>query len=452
MKRWKGAALLLLCTVVLLRLLQGLAQPEKENAHVPVLGIVTTAAEDDRREAQSEALVHAAEEHGFKVLEMPVERTQEAQIEAVRALIVYQVDAIAFTPLVESGWDNVLREAKSASVPLLSIDRAIRGVDDVPLQHIGFDYASLAEQAADALLQQRMPRDGVLAQPEKENAHVPVLGIVTTAAEDDRREAQSEALVHAAEEHGFKVLEMPVERTQEAQIEAVRALIVYQVDAIAFTPLVESGWDNVLREAKSASVPLLSIDRAIRGVDDVPLQHIGFDYASLAEQAADALLQQRMPRDGVLELYGTVNASDAREIARGCRASLEEHGLTVTYSLCGDGMRSRGCEILEEMEDHLDEIGYIFAQNDAMALGAVDYLHSHGRKPGKDVLICAFGGGAELRALQKKGEVAVIGALDDTQLAELTADAAQQIAKAPWKPYIALADTAVVTEEGTADA
>ena len=151
MKRWKGAALLLLCTVVLLRLLQGLAQPEKENAHVPVLGIVTTAAEDDRREAQSEALVHAAEEHGFKVLEMPVKRTQEAQIEAVRALIVYQVDAIAFTPLVESGWDNVLREAKSASVPLLSIDRAIRGVDDVPLQHIGFDYASLAEQAADAV-------------------------------------------------------------------------------------------------------------------------------------------------------------------------------------------------------------------------------------------------------------------------------------------------------------
>lgn len=66
MKRWKGAALLLLCTVVLLRLLQGLAQPEKENAHVPVLGIVTTAAEDDRREAQSEALVHAAENMASK--------------------------------------------------------------------------------------------------------------------------------------------------------------------------------------------------------------------------------------------------------------------------------------------------------------------------------------------------------------------------------------------------
>ena len=56
---------------------------------------------------------------------------------------MYQVDA-AFTPLVESGWDNVLREAKSASVPLLSIDRAIRGVMTCRCS-IGFDYASLAE-------------------------------------------------------------------------------------------------------------------------------------------------------------------------------------------------------------------------------------------------------------------------------------------------------------------
>lgn len=291
-----------------------------------------------------------------------------------------------------------------------------------------------------------------LAQPEKENAHVPVLGIVTTAAEDDRREAQSEALVHAAEEHGFKVLEMPVERTQEAQIEAVRALIVYQVDAIAFTPLVESGWDNVLREAKSASVPLLSIDRAIRGVDDVPLQHIGFDYASLAEQAADALLQQRMPRDGVLELYGTVNASDARAIARGCRASLEEHGLTVTYSLCGDGMRPRAAAKYWRRWRIIWTKSATFSPR-MTRWRSVRWLSAQPRpQTGQDVLICAFGGGAELRALQKKGEVAVIGALDDTQLAELTADAAQQIAKAPWKPYIALADTAVLTEEGTADA
>ena len=56
-----------------------------------------------------------------------------------------------------------------------------------------------------------------------------------------------------------------------------------------FTPLVESGWDNVLREAKSAFVPLIAVDRSVRGVEGVPLYHIGFDYAGLAERAAAVL-------------------------------------------------------------------------------------------------------------------------------------------------------------------
>lgn len=85
MKRWKAAAVLALCTVLLLRLTQVQAHPVGESPCVPVLGIVTTAAADDRCEAQSAALVHAAADSGFKVLEMSVERTQEAQIEALRA-------------------------------------------------------------------------------------------------------------------------------------------------------------------------------------------------------------------------------------------------------------------------------------------------------------------------------------------------------------------------------
>lgn len=85
MKRWKAAAVLALCTVLLLRLTQVQAHPVGESPYVPVLGIVTTAAADDLCEAQSAALVHAAADSGFKVLEMPVERTQEAQIEALRA-------------------------------------------------------------------------------------------------------------------------------------------------------------------------------------------------------------------------------------------------------------------------------------------------------------------------------------------------------------------------------
>ena len=94
-------------------------------------------------------------------------------------------------------------------------------------------------------------------------------------------------------------------------------------------------------------------------------------------------------------------------------------------------MRSRGYEILEELDDHLDEIGYIFAHNDAMALGAIDYLREHGRVPGRDIYICAFGGGTELMQQFDTGAVQVIGALGDAELANLTVSAAQQALQPP---------------------
>ncbi|MBS6417156.1 MAG: substrate-binding domain-containing protein, partial [Collinsella intestinalis] len=164
----------------------------------------------------------------------------------------------------------------------------------------------------------------------------------------------------------------------------------------------------------------------------------------LAEQAAQALLRLHPPRRGVLELYGTLNASDAREIARGCREALTAADLRVTYSLCGDGMRSRGYEILESLSEHLDEIGCIFAHNDAMARGAVDYLHEHGRVPGRDILVCSFGGGADMRALLNDGMVQVVAALDDETLAALTVEAARGTVRAPAARFTYFAPAAVL--------
>lgn len=279
--------------------------------------------------------------------------------------------------------------------------------------------------------------------PEAPAPTAPVMGIVSTAAEDDRREEQKKVLVRAAEADGFEVLSMPVERTQEAQIEAIRALIVYQVDVIVFAPLVESGWDNVLREANAAGVPLIAVDKSVRG-NDIPISYVGFDYTTLAEQATQALLRQKPPRRGVLELYGTLNASDAREIARGCREALTSAGLRVTYSLCGDGMRSRGYEILESLSEHLDEIGCIFAHNDAMARGAVDYLQEHGRVPGRDILVCSFGGGADIRALLEEDMVQVVAALDDEALAARTVEVARGAVRAPGARFTYFASTAVL--------
>ena len=110
-----GVIGLSIVTGILLLWLQ-MEEIEPEPQH-PVMGIVSTLAEDQRQDAQMAELIQTAEQDGFDVLPMPVERTQASQIEAIRALIVYQVDVIVFVPLVEDGWENVMHEADTAGIP-----------------------------------------------------------------------------------------------------------------------------------------------------------------------------------------------------------------------------------------------------------------------------------------------------------------------------------------------
>lgn len=270
-------------------------------------------------------------------------------------------------------------------------------------------------------------------------ARAPVMGVVSTSAEDQRKDAQLAALLDAAAQNSFDVLPMPTERTQDAQIQAIRALIVYQVDVIVFVPVVESGWDNVMREARAAGIPVIAMDKTMQcSTQDALVNYVGFDYSVLAEQATGALLQQGYAGRGVIELYGTLNAYDAKEMARGSRDALESRGGDMTYSICGDGMRSRGYEVMESLSEHLDKIGYVICHNDAMALGAVDYLRENGREPGKDIYICAFGGGADVHSLFALGDISVVVQFDDVALAEETVRAARALLDAPARPVFRL--------------
>lgn len=266
-------------------------------------------------------------------------------------------------------------------------------------------------------------------------ARAPVMGIVSTPAEDLRKDAQLAQVLGYAGQGGFDVLSMPTERTQEAQIQAIRALIVYQVQVIVFVPVVESGWDNVMREARAASIPVIAMDKRMQcSAPDLAASYVGFDYSALAEQAAEALLQQGFAQRGIIELYGTLNAYDAKEIARGSRDALESRGAEVMYSICGDGMRSRGYEIMESLWEHLDKAGYVICHNDAMAFGAVDYLRENGRRPGEDIYLCTFGGGADAESLFARGDISVLVQLDDAALAEQTVKAAHALLRLPAQP------------------
>jgi simple sugar transport system substrate-binding protein len=90
-----------------------------------VLGFSQIGAESEWRTANTNSVAQAAADAGITLKFSDAQQKQENQIKAIRSYIQQKVDVIAFSPVVETGWDTVLLEAKRANIPVILTDRAV---------------------------------------------------------------------------------------------------------------------------------------------------------------------------------------------------------------------------------------------------------------------------------------------------------------------------------------
>ncbi|MFC0531240.1 substrate-binding domain-containing protein, partial [Phytohabitans kaempferiae] len=89
------------------------------------LGFSQVGAESGWRTANTKSVQDSAKAAGIELKFSDAQQKQENQIKAIRSFIQQKVDVIAFSPVVESGWDTVLEEAKDAGIPVILTDRAV---------------------------------------------------------------------------------------------------------------------------------------------------------------------------------------------------------------------------------------------------------------------------------------------------------------------------------------
>lgn len=103
--------------------MMGCTPNTKEAPDPLVVGFSQSGTESSWRKKHTESIITALEKEDYQVLYRNGYMNQERQIQDIRTFIAYKVDMIIFTPLQESGWDSVLKEAKRAgSLSYLSTD------------------------------------------------------------------------------------------------------------------------------------------------------------------------------------------------------------------------------------------------------------------------------------------------------------------------------------------
>lgn len=236
------------------------------------------------------------------------------------------------------------------------------------------------------------------------------VGFSQVGSESGWRAAETTVAKREAEKHGITLKIADGQQKQENQIKAVRSFIAQGVDAIFIAPVVQTGWEPVLREAKDAGIPVFLLDRAIT-VKDPSL------YMSVV--TADNVLEGRLIGDwlvkheagkqcNVVELQGTVGASVAIDRKKGFAEAIADHpNIKIIRSQSGDFTRSGGKQVMESFikaENNGKNICMVFAHNDDMAIGAIQAIKEAGLKPGSDILTGSIDGVPDIYTAMLKGE------------------------------------------------
>ena len=247
---------------------------------------------------------------------------------------------------------------------------------------------------------------------EQPNEPELLLGFCQLGSESAWRIGNTRDIEDEAEKNGVSLMLENANQKQENQIAAIRRFIAYKVDVIAFSPIVEEGWENVLAEAKNAGIPVILVDRDV-SADTKELTRclIGADFYQEGVMAAEYLIRKAdslgMEHVGIVEITGTENSTPMRQRQAGFMDTIRgDERMTVIESVNGDFLKSRGAECMRYLLDTYDSgIDVVFSHNDEMTLGALPEIEKAGLVPGKDVIIISIDGGQEAIDVLKEGRI-----------------------------------------------
>lgn len=222
-----------------------------------------------------------------------------------------------------------------------------------------------------------------------------VVGFSQIGAESSWRTAETNSIRNEAETRGIKLQFSDAQQKQENQIKAINAFIAQKVDAIILAPVVETGWEPVLKAAKAQGIPVILVDRGVDVSDDsLYTTLIASDFVAEGKKAAEWLAKKLNGSGNIVELQGTPGSAPAIDRKKGFEDGVAPfEGLKIIKSQTGEFTRAKGKEVMEAfLKSAPGQINAVYAHNDDMALGAIQAIQEAGLKPGTDIIVVSIDG------------------------------------------------------------
>ena len=213
------------------------------------------------------------------------------------------------------------------------------------------------------------------------------------------RVAETKSVQDEARRLGVDLIYTDAQSSTAKQVSDVEDMVAQGVKYIILPPREEEGLQPALDKAKAAGIPVILIDRTVRGDDYTTL--IASDFIEEGERAGQWLIDKIGGSGNVVVLEGTQGATSTIDRQKGFENAIEGTDVKIIAMQTAEYTLSEGRRVMENIiQAQGDNIDAVYAHNDDMAIGAIQAMKAAGIQPGVDVIVVSVDGSkAALQAI-----------------------------------------------------
>ncbi len=185
-------------------------------------------------------------------------------------------------------------------------------------------------------------------------------------------------------------------------------VIAQHYDAIIFIPVDAAAGNDDIRKAKQANIPVVGSNTIVTDTS-LYAAYINSDDVKAGEMLADAVIGKMGGKGNVVVIEGMIGQSAQIQRLQGIRAALKAHPAVKLLEMqTANWTRAEALSLTENwLTSHPGQINGIIAENDEMALGALEGVQSQGLDP-KTIPIAGIDGITDALEAVKRGEMTSI--------------------------------------------
>lgn len=228
----------------------------------------------------------------------------------------------------------------------------------------------------------------------------PVIGLVVSTLNNPFFVDLRDGAQAKADELGATLVVLDSQDDAAKEMSNVEDLITQGVDLIMINPTDSDAVGSAVEAANTAKIPVITLDRAANA-GEVAV-HIASDNVAGGKLAGDYIVEKLGGKGNVVELQGIAGTSAANDRGEGFKQALEGSDIKIVAQQTANFDRAQGLSVMENILQAQPDINAVFAQNDEMALGALEAIKASGR----DIMVVGFDATDDAVKAVKDGEMA----------------------------------------------